>query len=130
MRIAVSAETDAGLDSRTNHHFGRCAYYAFVDVDGHEIESVQIIPNPFAQSHQPGMVPQFIRQQGADVMLSGGMGYRAIGFFEQLGVQVATGASGSVGESVQRFLDGELSEAAPCSDSVAHRENGHHHGHH
>jgi hypothetical protein len=27
-------------------------------------------------------------------------------------------------------MDGELGEAAPCSDSVAHRENGHHHGHH
>ena len=125
MRIAVTSEADAGLDSPVSHHFGRCPYYVFVDVEENEIKSVQTTPNPFASGHQPGQVPQFIHEQGVNVMLSGGMGYRAINFFQQLDIQVATGAQGTVGETVQLFLDGKLNEEAPCSDSVAHQ--GHHH---
>lgn len=127
MRIAVTSETDAGLDSPISHHFGRCPYYVFVDVEDNEIKGVHAIPNPFANSHQPGQVPQFIRQQEANVILSGGMGYRAIGFFQQLDIQVATGAQGTVGETAQLFLDGVLKEAAPCSDSVAHQGGNHQH---
>ena len=135
MRIAVTSESNIGLASPTSHHFGRCPYYVFVDVEDNEIKSVHAIPNPYANGHQPGMVPQFIHQQEANVILSGGMGYRAIGFFQQLDIQVATGARGTVGETVQLFLDGSLKEAAPCSDSVAHQQGGHQggnhqHGHH
>ena len=130
MRIAISTETNHGLDSRVAHHFGRCPYYAFIDVEGNEVQDVRIVPNPFAGGHQPGQVPQYIFSQGAEVMLSGGMGYRAIALFERIGVQVATGAQGTLRETLTRFLGGELREAAPCHDSVEHRNNGRHHHHH
>lgn len=127
MRIAVTSESNTGLDSPTSHHFGRCPYYVFVDVEENEIKGVHTTPNPFASGHQPGQVPQFIHQQDANVILSGGMGYRAINFFQQLDIKVATGAQDTVGETVQRFLNGELNEAAPCNDSVAHHQGGHQH---
>lgn len=123
MRIAVSAENKDGLDSRVSHHFGRCPYYILVDVKDQEIENVQAIENPHYAQHEPGMVPGFIKSQNVDVMLSGGMGRRAIGFFENYGIQVATGATGTVRSAVDCFLRGELQGADPCSG----HEGGHHH---
>jgi predicted Fe-Mo cluster-binding NifX family protein len=127
MRIAISLETNNGLNSLVAHHFGRCPYFALVDMNDKEIQAIEVISNPFYSGHQVGQVPQFIYEQKANVMLSGGMGGRAIQFFQQLGIQAATGASGTVRSALEDFFGGGLSEAAPCSESVAHGHNGHHH---
>ena len=120
MKIAVSVETNNGLDSVVAHHFGRCPYFALVDLNGKEVKAVEVIDNPYYGAHQPGQVPGFIHQQNADVMLSGGMGGRAIQFFQQFSVQTATGATGTVRTALKSYLDGELSGAAPCKESVEH----------
>jgi len=120
MRIAISTETKNGLDSVVAHHFGRCPFFALIDVDGDEIKSVEVIDNPFYAGHQPGQVPGFIKEHNADVMLSGGMGGRAIQFFQQFDIQTATGATGTVQNALERYLGGELSGAAPCKESVEH----------
>ena len=127
MRIAVSVETNNGLESVVAHHFGRCPYFAIVDVQGTEFEAVKVINNPYYGNHQPGQVPGFIHQQNADVMLSGGMGGRAIQFFQQYGIQAATGATGTVRSALESYLGGELRGAAPCKESVEHGHG--HHGH-
>jgi predicted Fe-Mo cluster-binding NifX family protein len=128
MLIAVSCETDQGPESQIAHHFGRCPFFALVEVAEKEIQSVSIIENPFSDGHKPGQVPGFVNEQGADVMLSGGMGGRAIQFFNQFGIEVATGASGTVAEAVVSFLDGELKGVSSCAESEAHG-HGHHHDH-
>jgi predicted Fe-Mo cluster-binding NifX family protein len=120
MRIAVSVETNNELDSVVSHHFGRCPYFAIVDLEGRDVKTVQIIENPFYGNHRPGEVPGFIHQQGADVMLSGGMGGRAIQFFQQFGIEAATGAAGTVRQSLEQYLGGGLTGAAPCNESVEH----------
>lgn len=120
MKIAISVETKDDLDSVVAHHFGRCPYYAFIDVDGLEIKSVEVLDNPFYNGHQPGQVPRFIKENNADVMLSGGMGGRAIQFFQQFGIQTATGATGTAQTALENFLGGELSGAEPCKESVEH----------
>jgi predicted Fe-Mo cluster-binding NifX family protein len=74
------------------------------------------------------MVPGFIRDQKANVMISGGMGRRAIGFFQEYGIQAATGAAGTVRSVLEAYLCGDLQEAAPCRDSLQHG-HGHGHGH-
>ena len=120
MRIAISVETKDDLDSIVAHHFGRCPYFALVDVDGREVKAVEVLDNPFYSGHQPGQVPGFINDQQADVMLSGGMGGRAIQFFQQFGIQAATGATGTVRTALESYLGGELEGAAPCKESVEH----------
>lgn len=120
MKIAISADTDNGLDSIVAHHFGRCPHFILVDVEGSEIKTVRSVANPFVNGHQPGQVPAFIQSHGADVMLSGGMGGRAIQFFAEAGIKAATGASGTVRESLERYFGGGLTAAAPCNESVAH----------
>ncbi|MBL7063129.1 MAG: NifB/NifX family molybdenum-iron cluster-binding protein [Anaerolineae bacterium] len=120
MRIAVSADDNNGLDSVVSPHFGRCPYYVLVDLEGQEVKQVTAVANPYYDHHQQGQVPGFIRSQGADVMLTGGMGRRALGLFEQYGVEAVTGASGTVRYALERYLGGELRGAAPCRKSTGH----------
>ena len=98
-----------------------------VDIEDTEIKAVEVIDNPYFGAHQPGQVPGFINQQKADVMLSGGMGGRAIQFFEQFGIKAATGATGTVQSALESYLGGKLSAAAPCKESVEHGHGGHDH---
>jgi len=120
MRIALSADTKDGLDSVISPHFGRCPYFVLVDIEGQEVTRVLEVENPFYGSHSPGQVPGFIHQQAANVMLTGGMGGRAMQFFAQYGIEPVTGAAGTVRLSLEQYLGGELKGAAPCATSQAH----------
>ena len=120
MRIAFSAESKNGLESPISHHFGRCPAYIVLDLEGDKVKSVESIDNPFFQDHLPGMVPRFIHEQGIHMMISGGMGRRAIEFFEEFGIGVATGAQGDVQFALKAYLEGTLNEAAPCRQSLEH----------
>jgi predicted Fe-Mo cluster-binding NifX family protein len=119
-RIAVSADDRDGLDSAVSPHFGRCPFFILVDLDGCEVQDVRAVENPYYARHQPGQVPGFIEGRNVDVILTGGMGRRAIGFFEQYGIQAVTGASGSVRHSLERYLGGALADAEPCRESIEH----------
>jgi predicted Fe-Mo cluster-binding NifX family protein len=120
MRIAISTEEKNGLDSSISYHFGRCPHYVLIDLEGVSIAEVKAIDNPYYQKHKPGMIPEFIKEQGVEVMISGGMGQRAIDFFDQFGIQVATGAVGNVRITLGLYLDGKLESATPCRKSVEH----------
>jgi predicted Fe-Mo cluster-binding NifX family protein len=120
MRIAISADNRDGLDSVVSPHFGRCPYYILVDVDGHEVKAVNAVENPYYGQHSPGVVPSFIHSQGVNVMLTGGMGGRAIAFFEQLGIEAVSGASGTVRRALELYLGGELRGVQPCRESMEH----------
>jgi len=120
MRVAVSVDDSNGLDSVVSSHFGRCPYYILVDLDGQEVKQVNAVANPNYGRHAPGTVPTFIQNQGADVMLAGGMGRRAIALFQQYGIQAVTGAAGSVRHALEQYLGGERQGAEPCSTSLGH----------
>ena len=120
MRIAVSADDGQGIDSVVSPHFGRCPYFILIDVEAREVTRISAVKNPFYGSHQPGQVPGFIQAQGASVMLTGGMGARAVGFFQQYGIEPVTGALGTVRISLERYLGGELKGAEACTTSQEH----------
>jgi len=115
VRVVFASEEDNGLESKISYHFGRCPYYIFVDVRGEVVESVKVEANPFFNAHQPGMVPKFLAEKRADVVISGGMGPRALQFFREMGIKPITGVSGKVGDILKKYLKGELEEEAePC----------------
>ena len=110
MRIAISAATAEGLESPISPHFGRCPYYIIVDLDdSRKIKQVGVLENLQATGHAPGELPSYIKQEGVDVMISGGMGVRAIQFFHQYGIQVVVGAPVMpVEEVIKHYLAGTL----------------------
>ena len=123
IRIAISTLDNHGLSSAVSEHFGRCAYFTLAEIEDNQIKSVQAIANPYAHNHGPGQIPAFIKEQGATVMLAGGMGHRAVGFFEQYGIDVATGATGTVQQAIQAYLAGKLRGASPCAESQRHHQH-------
>ena len=124
MRIAISADDNNGLESVVSPHFGRCPYYVLVDVEGQEVKAVQSVGNPYHSQHAPGQVPGFINRQGVNVMVTGGMGRRAIVFFEQYGIEAVTGASGTVRHALESYLGGQLRGVQPCRESIEHAHEG------
>ena len=106
MKIAFASEEDKGLESMMAHHFGRCPYYVI-------FEGKQ---NPFYSSHEPGQVPQFIAEEKSNVIIAGGMGPKAIDWFERLGVQPVTGVSGKIKDVLDEYLSGKLLSAEPCDE--------------
>ena len=113
-KIALACEDNKGLNGQISQHFGRCPSYLIVDVEGNEIKKSDIISNPYYENHIPGMVPKFISEQGASVMIAGGMGPRAIDMFSNFGIEVVTGAIGNVGNVLKAYLQGEISGVEPC----------------
>lgn len=134
-RIAIAADDTKGLDGEVSLHFGRCPAYVVVDVDGDDLVETKVVENPYLMNHQPGLVPHFLAQLGADVILAGGMGPRAIGMFQDFGIEVATGIGGNAGRVLQAYLAGRIQGIVPCNHDHDHEhgegcgEHGHGHGH-
>lgn len=122
IRVAVSAEDGRGLASVVSPHFGRCPFFVLVDLEGREPKQVQAVENPYYPNHEPGQVPAFIHSLGANVMLAGGMGQRAIALFQSSGIQAVTGVAGTVQYALEQYLGGSLQGAAPCRESAEHGE--------
>ena len=127
--VAVASEDDRGLSGEVSMHFGRCPFFTLVQVEGDQVVGARTLENPYFQAHQPGVVPQLIHTLGANVILAGGMGPRAIQMFHSFGIDVATGAVGRVDKVVAAYLKGTLSGIIPCEHSDHDHGDEHHHHH-
>lgn len=116
----MSSDSDKSLESSVSHHFGRCPYFTVIDIENNEIAYAKTVGNPYFNDHSPGQVPAFIKELGANVMIAGGMGGRAIRLFGSYGIECSTGATGSVKRAVTQYISGYLSSATPCRESVEH----------
>jgi len=119
-KIALACDAGFGLESSVSSHFGRCPFFVLVDVTEDQIVGFQVVDNPYYPNHQPGVIPQFINSRRANVMIAGGMGPRAVDFFTQYGIDVATGVQGKVKDVVEAYLRGEVQGIVACE----------HHDHH
>jgi predicted Fe-Mo cluster-binding NifX family protein len=103
MRIAIPLE-----NGKLAMHFGHCERFALVDVDTAEkkITSREDIEAP---PHQPGLLPPWLAERGATMIIAGGMGQRALGLFAEQGIQVVLGAAAETPERlVSDYLGGTL----------------------
>jgi ATP-binding protein involved in chromosome partitioning len=110
-RIAIPV-TNGTLSS----HFGHCERFAIFDIasDGKNISrKLEITPPP----HEPGTFPKWLHEQGATIIIAGGMGSRAQSLFNQNDIQVVVGAGGGDPDSIVRnFLEGCLETGANVCD--------------
>lgn len=90
-------------------HFGQCQQFAVIEVNPETksiIKSETLTPPP----HEPGSFPSWLGQLGCNLIISGGMGGRAVSLFEQNGIEVIIGASSIEPEEiVTTYLNGDLS---------------------
>ena len=89
-------------------HFGHCEHFALIDADEEtkEIVRKELIPSP---GHQPGLLPEWLANEGVSVVIASGMGSRAQSLFQQNRIQVIIGALESDPEKVVlNYLKGTL----------------------
>ena len=96
------------------NHFGHCEQFILFDVEESRIVSRKTLPPP---PHEPGVLPQWLSEQGASVIIAGGMGSRARGFFSEYGIEVVTGAPVLAPEKiVLQYLAGTLESGQNICD--------------
>ena len=82
-------------------HFGHCEQFALVDVDEDGPQAAEAPRSLTPPPHEPGLLPRWLHEQGADVVIAGGMGQRAQQLFAQSGIRVlvvrAGGHAGGIG---------------------------------
>jgi len=95
-------------------HFGHCETFSMVEVDDQKIvKTVQLDPPP----HEPGVLPKWLAEQGANIIIAGGMGQRAQQLFTQQGIQVVVGAASESPEKLaENFLKGTLKTGTNACD--------------
>ena len=87
-------------------HFGHCDQFALVETEDGKIKETSLHTPP---PHEPGVLPQWLHEKGAHIIIAGGMGSRAQGLFQENGIQVVTGAPTDVPEAlVNQYLAGSL----------------------
>ena len=101
--VAVASDDNNGLNGMISAHFGRCPFYTFITLENDEVVETKALDNPYCQAHQPGVVPEFINSEKANVIISGGMGPRAITMFQQFNIEVITGASGKISDARRTY---------------------------
>ena len=100
MRVAISTDGDY-----VSAHFGRCPSFTIVNIENGKVAKKEMVENP---GHQPGFIPQFLHQKGVECIIAGGMGMRATGLFNELGIQAIVGVSGKIDDVVEKLQKGTL----------------------
>jgi predicted Fe-Mo cluster-binding NifX family protein len=102
------------------NHFGQCESFTLIEVENNQIQSqVQIDP----PVHERGAFPFFLAKKGVDVVISGGMGTRALELFARHNISVYLGASQQEPRSlVKKYLHGQLEDSR---DLCGHDQKSH-----
>ncbi|MDD5718726.1 MAG: NifB/NifX family molybdenum-iron cluster-binding protein [Candidatus Krumholzibacteria bacterium] len=111
MKIAVPLAA-----GRLAMHFGHCECFALLDVDpaGRNVTGRSDVDAP---PHQPGMLPAWLAERGATVIIAGGMGQRAQALFTSHGIEVLVGAPVETPENLAAaYLAGTLQSGENACD--------------
>ena len=102
MKVAIPL-----ADGRLCMHFGHCEQFALVETDErNNIVGKTMLTPP---AHEPGVLPAWLHEQGAEVIIAGGMGSRAQQLFTQNNITVVVGASvGRPEQLVEEYLNETL----------------------
>ena len=109
LRIAIPLANE-----KLSMHFGHCDNFALIDVDpkAKEIVNQKSIDAP---PHQPGLLPRWLHEQGANMIIAGGMGARAQELFAQNDIKVIIGAPS---ETPERLVKDLLEETLSTGDNI------------
>ncbi|KJS76086.1 MAG: diguanylate cyclase [Desulfotomaculum sp. BICA1-6] len=122
MKLAMPFE-----QGRINQHFGRSREFVVVDVEDGVIKDQKIVSADQLQHNHEGLAG-LMRSENVNVVITGGIGAKALIALEESGLKVISGASGSIEEVVASFVRGELdtTKAACCNHHGEHGHGCHH----
>jgi len=111
MRIAIPVS-----QGKLAQHFGHCECFELIDVDPKDnlvMGREMVTPPP----HEPGVLPAWLADKGATVILAGGMGSRAVQLFNANNIKVVVGVPDLDPLTlVQTYVAGDLSTGTNVCD--------------
>ena len=110
MKIIISSNGET-IDSPIDTRFGRCKYFVMVEIENSEIKNVSTIENQGAiQGHGAGIkAAEQIGNLKPDLLITGSLGPNAFDIIKELEIPAFQGF-GTVKESVEKFISGELNK--------------------
>jgi len=97
-------------------HFGHCEQFALIETDeaGKAVVGTGVHEPP---PHEPGVLPNWLHELGADVVIAGGMGPRAQQILAEKGITVIVGAPAEPPEQLAAaYLNGTLQSGGNTCD--------------
>jgi predicted Fe-Mo cluster-binding NifX family protein len=107
-----------GLKEKVSEHFGSSPTITIVDTETNE---VRIVENRGEHLGGSGKPPEHLAREGVDLMLTSGLGPRAVAMFEESGIEVYVGASGTVEDAISQWKDKRLQTATDANACREHR---------
>ena len=106
MKIAVSSY-GKDLNSQIDPRFGRCAYFLIVNTDDMSFEAFE--NKGVSLSGGAGIqAGQFVVSKGAEAVITGNCGPKAVQTLSAAGVELFTGHTGSVIEALEKYKSTDL----------------------
>jgi predicted Fe-Mo cluster-binding NifX family protein len=124
MKISIPTIDENGLDGIVEQHFGKAPTYTIIDS---ETEEVIVISNDSEHTGGVGLPPEYLHKNGVDIMLCGGLGFKAVRMFESYGIKVFVGAGGTVRDTFEAWKAGKLQNANADNSCSEHGHGEHHH---
>jgi predicted Fe-Mo cluster-binding NifX family protein len=108
MKIAITASAE-GIDCAVDPRFGRAAYFAIVDTETGQCNS---IPNEAVSAGGGAGITaaKTVADAGAQAVLTGNCGPNAVRTLQAAGVKIYAGVTGTVKEAIEAFKAGKLNE--------------------
>ena len=95
-------------------HFGHCEEFYFAEVNDGKIVNERFQTPP---PHEPSLYPRWVKEQGGQLVIAGGMGQKACNLFAQNGVEYIVGADQKEPRLVvEDYLKGELQTSGNSCD--------------
>ena len=109
-------------------HFGNCESFSFVEVD-QKTNNIISIESRIPDEGISCQSASWISEQGANIVLVGGMGMRPTNIFNQNGVKIVAGCPElPIRELVEKYLANELTFGENSCSGGHHDCHGHQHG--
>lgn len=114
MKIAVTSQ-GRNLKARLDPRFGRARYFIVVDLDTGEaspFDNAVNLNSPQGAGIQAG---RSVVELGVGALVTGHVGPKAFSTLQAGGIEVYTGASGTVAEAVEQYRSGKLQAAGAAN---------------
>jgi len=121
MRICIPVQTNEGLESVVDHHFGSAPYFLIYDSDKAAFE---VISNS-DEHHNHGMCHplRVLEDQDLNAVVCVGMGARAVQRLKQAGLKTYRSKQDTAKETIREYREGVLEEITnenACVDHSCH----------
>ena len=121
VKIVIPVDQFDGKDSRIFPHFGRAPLFTLITLTAdHQVEDIKPITGGPIEGHfgGHGAAESLALNLQVDAVIVKGMGRRGLQIFQEKKVSVFTGDINTVGEAIDAYFQGTLTQLTePCKDA-------------